>query len=130
MSTVSPTAPAEQQRRRLARLVARVYRAADAPLRLRMLDCLLRPLSTLSIAAVAAGAFGVFLHGRIAADRVTRFSREQVGELARYAHEVDPDVLRSLAELLTQPSAGVAAFSAAALVAASRRLRGAGSATR
>lgn len=124
MPTASTPFPAEQQRARLARLVARVYRTADAPLRLRMLDCLLRPLSTLSIAAVAAGAFGVFLHGRIAADGVMRFSREQVGELARYAHEVDPEVLRSLAELLSQPSAGVAAFSAAALVAASRRLRG------
>lgn len=121
MSPASPSIPVEDQRARLARLIARVYRAADAPLRVRMLDCLLRPLGTLSVAAVAAGAFGACLHGRIAADGVGRFSREQVRELARFAHEVNPEVLRSLAELLSQPSAGVAAFSVAALVSVYRR---------
>lgn len=123
MPTVSPTVLADQQRLRLARLVARVYRAADASLRVRILNCLLRPLGTLSMTAVAAGAFGAYLHHHIGPEGAAHHSRDQVRELARFAHEVNPEVLRSLTDLLTQPSAGVAAFSAAALVAAYRRLR-------
>ena len=43
------------------RLVARVFGAANPPLRVRLLSCLIQPLGTLGIAGVAAGAFAVFV---------------------------------------------------------------------
>lgn len=112
-----------RQRQLLARLVSRAYCAVDEPLRLRMLSCLLRPLGTLSVAAVAAGAFGQVLYRRSGFDVMANFSREQVLELARFAHEVDPDALQQVAELLADHAAGAAAFSSAALILLYRRLR-------
>ena len=120
---------AERERLLWARLVSRAYRAADDRLRQRLLACLLRPLGTLSVAAVAAGAFGQFVYrrgltdGRAAVDVVATFSRAQIHELARYAQEVDPNAMRQVAQLLSEHSAGTAAFSAAALVLLVQRLR-------
>jgi hypothetical protein len=50
-----------QQRFAIARLVSRVYRAANGAIRADMLASLLRPLGILSLVAVASGAFGRLL---------------------------------------------------------------------
>ena len=118
-----------------ARLVARVYRSASEPLRADMLACLLRPLGTLSLVAVASGAFaGLLLRDGAAPDRipleeVARYSSEQILELAHFAYEVDPGTLEQLAALLTDSALGVTALSASALVLLYRRLRSASAAS-
>ena len=83
-----------------SRLISRLYVAANRPLRAKLLACLLRPLSPLGLVAIAAGAFGGFLHRsdagglRIAIDDVSRFSSEQIGELARFVEQVSPEALQ------------------------------------
>lgn len=104
---------------RAARLVSRLY-AANAPLRGRMLACLLRPLSPLGLAAIAAGAFAGCLQRQgganpwAAVDDVGRYSREQVLELARFVEQVSPDALQQVADLIASRPVGMAAFSASA----------------
>ena len=44
---------------RAARLMARLYASANLALRTRLVACLVRPLGSLGVAAVAAGAFTV-----------------------------------------------------------------------
>lgn len=118
-----------------ARLVARAYRSASVPLRADMLACLLRPLGTLSLVAVASGAFArLLLRDGVAPDRipieaVAHYSSAQVLELARFVHEVDPGTLEQLAALLTDSTLGVTALSASALVLLYRRLRTASAAS-
>jgi hypothetical protein len=133
----SPSEPASlgdaiaRHRTAAARLVSRVYRNANAPLRADMLACLLRPLGTLSLVAVASGAFATLLQredaapGRVPMDMVARYSSEQILELARYVHEVNPETLEQLAALLTDSTLGATALSASALVLLYRRLRSA-----
>lgn len=112
-----------------ARLVSRVYRYASAPLRAEMLACLLRPLSTLSLVAVASGAFASLLQrdggmpGTIPLEMAARYSSDQVLELALYVHDVNPVVLAQLTALLSDGAIGAAAFSASALVLLVRKLR-------
>jgi hypothetical protein len=87
-----------------------------------MIECLLRPLGPLGLAAVASGAFlnhllqarqeGV----RVAIEATVRHSAAQVFELARFAEQVDPDVLQQLGALLAEAPLGGAALSAAALM--------------
>lgn len=118
-----------------ARLVSRIYRSASAPLRADMLACLLRPLGTLSLVAVASGAFARLLQrdgvapDRVPVEDVARYSSAQILELARFVHEVDPDTLEQLAALLTDGTLGVTALSASALVLLYRRFRSASAAS-
>ena len=111
-----------------ARLVSRIYRDANAPLRAEMLACLLRPLGTLSLVAVASGAFATLLQ-RDGAARVTiplemaaRYSSEQILELTLFVHEVNPGALEQLTALLSVGATGAVALSASALVLLCRRL--------
>ena len=112
-----------------ARLVSRVYRSASEPLRADMLACLLRPLGTLSLVAVASGAFARLLQRdgaaleRVRVEDAAGFSSQQILELARFVHEVDPATLEQLAALLNDSTLGVTALSASALVLFYRRLR-------
>lgn len=113
-----------------ARLVSRLYNAASAPLRARMLSGLLRPLSPLSLVAVAAGAFASFL-GRasvdgvmVAVDDVGRFTGDQVFELARFVEQVSPDALQQAASLVADNPVNAAAFSVAVAMLLTRSLRG------
>ena len=107
----------------------RLYRAADAPMRARLLTCMLRPLGTLSLVAVAAGAFAVFLDRTrpreisVTLDDVARFSTEQVFELARFVEQVSPEAMRQAAGLLSENAFGLAAFSASVALLLYRRLR-------
>ncbi|MDP1691237.1 MAG: hypothetical protein Q8L49_04660 [Burkholderiaceae bacterium] len=111
-----------------ARLVSRIYRYANAPLRAEMLACLLRPLSTLSLVAVASGAFAALLQRDGAAlvtiplEMAARFSSEQILELTLFVHEVSPGALEQLTALLNVGATGAVALSASALVLLSRRL--------
>jgi hypothetical protein len=101
-----------------ARLVSRLYAAANAPLRARMLACLLQPLSPLSLVAIAAGAFGTFLHrggdpaASVTLGDVSRFSNDQIFELARFVEQVSPDALQTLACVVADSPLVMAAFSA------------------
>lgn len=128
-----PGSLAGPRRRRIrflaARLVSRVYSRAGESLRAQMLACLLRPLGTLGLAAVASGAFGRLLHrdpsmvGTSAIDDLARFSSDQVLELARFVQEVNPQTLEQVGDLLAGNAMGVAALSASALMLLYRRSR-------
>lgn len=121
-ATARPRFPVE-------RLVSRAYRRASGPLRAKLLMCLLRPLGTLGLVAVASGAFGRFLHrGRAlpeasAMEAAAHYSGDQVSELARFVQEVSPEALEQLAGLLADNAMGMAALSASALVLLYRRYR-------
>lgn len=131
-----PPAPASQgdafarRRTAVARLVTRVYRHANAPLRADMLACLLRPLGTLSLVGVASGAFAVLLERdgaapvRVPIELAVRFSSDQILELAQFVHEVSPGTLDQLVTLLADGALGATALSASALVLLYRKLRG------
>ena len=117
------------QRAAVARLVSRVYRAANDAMRANMLASLLRPLGMLSLVAVASGAFARLLQrngvvpDRISTADITQYSGDQILELALFVHEVNPDALQQLAEQLAQNTMGMTALSATTLVLLHRRLR-------
>jgi hypothetical protein len=102
------------------RLIGRVYVASDRGLRAKLLACLLRPLSPLGRAAVAAGAFAKFvasdsLESILAAmDEATRFSNDQIAELARFVRQVSPQALERFARLAADNRVGMTAFNIAA----------------
>lgn len=114
---------------RAARLLARLYRSATLPLRARLVACLLRPLSPLGVAAVAAGAFTVFLSRqaggglRVAIGDVARFSSEQVAELAGFVEQVSPEALQQAAALVTENRFGGGAFTASVALLLALELR-------
>lgn len=110
------------------RLVARLYRSSDALLRARLLACLLRPLGTLSLAAVSAGAFAAFV-GRsparevsVTLEEVARFSSAQILELACFVEQVSPQAMQQVAGLLSENAFGLATFGASAALLLLRRL--------
>jgi hypothetical protein len=130
MAASSPTTQAralERNSARLCRLVARLFAGAGAPLRARLLGCLMRPLGPLGVAGVAAGAFAVFLHPRrgieLGLDAVTRVSGRQVHELARFVEQVDPQALHHFAGLIANSPAGLAALAVPTLALLYRELQ-------
>lgn len=119
--------PAGEARERvLSRLVSDVYTEAPAPLRARLLECLLRPVGPLGLVAVAAGAFGSFLHreswGRlnVSLDDTLRFSADQIFELARFVDQVRPEALGQLSSLMADNPLGMASLSGSLLLMALR----------
>ena len=118
-----------RQRAAVARLVSRVYRAANDAMRADMLASLLRPLGILSLVAVASGAFARLLQRNgvvpdtISTADIVRYSSDQIFELTLFVHEVNPDALQQLAEQLAQNTMGMTAVSAMALALLHRRLR-------
>lgn len=116
-------------RRCTARLAARLFVAADVSLRARLLASLMKPLGALGIAGVAAGAFAWTLRrGAVVADaavdldRVASISSDQVLELARFAEQVNPQVLQDFVALIQASHLGLAAFSASAVLLLYRAL--------
>lgn len=111
----------------IPRLVSRLYRASNRALRARLLDCLLRPLGPLSLLAVSSGTFASFLLRKRGAsatlDDATRFSGEQIAELARYVEQVSPEALQQFASMVADNPVSVAAFSASAVVLLLHALR-------
>lgn len=129
LQSVGPAARLRGLEVAAARLVSRIYRYANAPLRAEMLACLLRPLGALSLVGVAAGAFAPLLQrdgaapSTIPLEMVARVSSDQVLELALFVHEVSPGALAQLSTLLSDSAIGAAALSASAFVLLYRRLR-------
>jgi len=113
-----------------ARLITRLYTAASAPLRARMLAELLSPLSPLAIVGVAAGAFACFLQRsnaggvRISPDDVGNYSPEQISELARFVEQVSPGAFQQVAMLATDNPLSMTAISMSAALLLLRLLRG------
>ncbi|MDE2611954.1 MAG: hypothetical protein KGL78_00815 [Burkholderiales bacterium] len=114
--------PPKRRSNPIPRLVARMYAASDAALRARVLQRLLDPLGTLGMAAVAAGAFAIFVQRRgidgirVSLDDVSRFSGEQIAELAHFVWQVSPEALQSVANAIVDSPVGLTAFSASAAV--------------
>lgn len=98
----------EARERLLSQLVSQVYSESPPPLRARLLECLLRPMRPLGLAAVAAGAFGIFLHRErwngltVSIDDALRFSADQVFELAHFVDQVRPEAFGAVASLMTE----------------------------
>jgi len=121
---------------RAARLMARLYGSANLALRTRLVACLLRPLGSLGVAAVAAGAFTVVLSRRgadglgVAMADVAEFSKDQVAELARFVEQVSPDALQQAAGLVFDNRMGVGAFTASVALLLALELRRTSSGTR
>ncbi len=111
-----------------SRLVKRLYVAADAPLRARLLASLMRPMGLLGIAGIAAGAFArtLWRHGAPGAgidlESASLISGEQVLELARFVEQVDPQALHDFATVVAGSPVAFASFGASALVLLYRAL--------
>jgi len=132
-----PDPAAERSRRsshseglsRVPQLIAEVYGAATAPLRARLLECLLRPVGPLGLVAIAAGTFGGFLHRarsgglEVSLDDAARISGDQMFELARYIEQSSPDTFQQVASLLAENPLGVAGLSASLLMLVLRAWR-------
>ena len=90
----------------LSQLVSAVYLESAPRLRARLLECLLKPVRPLGLVAVAAGAFGCFVHREnwsrlnISIDEVVQFSADQVFELARYVEQAQPEAFRQVVTLM------------------------------
>jgi hypothetical protein len=118
-----------RKRAAIAKVVSRVYRAANDTLRSAMLAHLLRPLGVLGLVAVASGSFARLVRrdglapDTIAAEDIVRYSSEQIRELTLFVHEVNPDALQPLVDQLAQSGMGIAALSTAALVLLHRSSR-------
>ncbi len=114
---------------RAPRLLARLYGSANLALRTRLVACLLRPLGSLGVAAVAAGAFTVVVSRRgagglgVAMADVAEFSKDQVAELARFVEQVSPEALQQAAGLVFENAFGVGAFTASVALLLAIELR-------
>lgn len=112
----------------LPTLVGEVYRVAPVRLRAQVLECLLRPVGPLALAALAAGAFGAFLQRHrwselsVSIDDTAAISGDQLTELARYVEQASPEVFWQLAALLTQHPAAMAGGGALLLLTLRERL--------
>jgi hypothetical protein len=121
--------PPGRDRPLVTRLAARLYAAAGAPLRARMLASLVRPLGPLGLVAIASGAFSGFLARggpagvQVALDDVGDYTTEQVAELVRFVEQVSPQALMQIARLVADNPPGIPAFSAAVALLLLRLLR-------
>jgi hypothetical protein len=104
--------------------VSDVYCAAPAPLRVKLLECLLRPVGPLALAVIASGAFGAFLQRRtwagahLSVDDIGAISGEQLFELAGYLEQASPEVFLQMPAVLAGSPLAVATGSGALLLAA------------
>jgi hypothetical protein len=107
---------------RVPQLIAEVYGAAAAPLRARLLECLLQPVGPLGLVAIAAGTFSGFLHRarsggpKVSLADAASISGDQMFELARYVEQSSPDTFQQIASLLAERPVGVASVSASVLL--------------
>jgi hypothetical protein len=92
-------------------------------LRVKLLECLLRPVGPLALAVIASGAFGAFLQRRtwagasLSIDDVATISAEQFHELAGYLEQASPDVFLRVPAVLAGSPLAVATGSGALLLA-------------
>ena len=125
------TRAAERQRSRVARLASRLYSASGAPMRARMLACLIRPLGPLGLAAVASGAFASLIQrwsvrdADVPLDGLERYySKDQIVELVRFVEQVSPEALQQLGGIVADNPLGAAAVGASLTMVLLRVLRG------
>jgi hypothetical protein len=110
------------------RLITRMYATSDERLRARLLGCLLKPLGSLGLVAIAAGAFAGFLQRRgtegikVSIEDVSRYSIDQIAELVRFVGQVSPESLQAVANTLADNPVGITAFSASVLLLLMRTL--------
>ena len=122
-----PSAPADAE---LAPLVADLFADAPPPLRVRLLNHLLRPLGPLALVGIAAGAFGGLLpttrwrNATATLEEAMRFSGSQVLELARYVEQKSPESLAQLPSLMADNPWWVGSLSATLLLIALQTWRG------
>jgi hypothetical protein len=102
-----PPPPADPSADTLVPTVTAYYAQADASLRARLLQALLRPLGPLALVGIAAGAFASLLPAsqrwqgvRITPEAAAAIGSDAVRELALYLVQKSPDMLpRLLAQL-------------------------------
>ena len=113
----------------LPTLISEVYHAAPAPLRARLLECLLRPVGPLALATIASGAFGMFLARRtwtpvsLSIEDAARVTGQPVYELAAYLEQSCPEVFSQMAAVLGNSSLALATGGGALLLTLQRRLQ-------
>lgn len=135
-SPTAATRAAERQRSRVARLASGLYSESGAPMRARMLACLLRPLGSLGLAAVASGAFASLLQrwnfrdAVIPFDDLERYTKDQIGELVRFVEQVSPEALQQLGNIVADNPMGAAAVGSSVAMLLLRALRGRGAVVR
>jgi hypothetical protein len=94
-----------------------------------MLACLLRPLGSLGLAAVASGAFASLLQrwsfrdAVIPFDDLERYTKDQIGELVRFVEQVSPEALQQLGNVVADNPMGAAAVGASVAMLLLRALR-------
>jgi hypothetical protein len=123
---------AERRRSRVARLASRLYAVSAAPLRAEMLACLLRPLGSLGLVAVASGAFASLLQrgsrpgAGLALDDLGHYSKDQIMELVHFVEQVSPEALQQLGNVIADSPMGAAAVGASLAMLLLRALHGRG----
>lgn len=131
-----PDKTGERHRSRVARLASRLYLVSSPPMRARMLDCLLRPLGSLGLVAVASGAFASLLHrgsdrsAGVPLDDLGRYSKDQIVELVRFVEQVSPEALQQLDNLVVDSPMGAAAVGASVAMLLLKAMRGRGAVRR
>jgi hypothetical protein len=109
---------------RVPELVAEAYRSATAPLRAKLLECLLLPIGPLGLVVIAAGAFGEFLQRgnymrlAVSPEDAARISADQMLELARYVEQSNPEIFQQIASLLAKNPVGMAGLGGSVLLVA------------
>jgi hypothetical protein len=107
-------------------LVSDLYREAPSQLRMKILNCLLRPVGPLALVAVAAGAFASLLpvarwqQLTVSLDDTLRIDASQVLELARYVDQKCPEVFQQIGALLSDSPMVVSTLSSSLLLLALR----------
>jgi hypothetical protein len=115
----------------LPRLLAVAFRESGPVVRARLLECLIRPLRPLGLAAAAAGAFASFLHREswsgftVPVEAAARYSAEQIFELATYVEQSAPEALVSLGGLVADHQLMLASPVALLVAWVALRLQGA-----
>jgi hypothetical protein len=109
---------------RIPALIAEAYGAAAAPVRAKLLECLLRAVGPLGLVAVASGAFGALLHRgsyrhiEVSLDDAARITSEQMFELACFVEQCNPDAFHQIASFLAENPAGIAGLGGSVLLLA------------
>jgi len=124
-----PIGPRRGQLTHIPKLIAAAYSEATGPLRVKLLECLLQPVSLLGLVAIAAGAFGELLHRGsykrldISLNDAARVTTDQMLELACYVEQCNPDTFQQVASLLAETPVGIAGVSGSVLLLALRAWR-------
>jgi hypothetical protein len=115
---------------RIPEIVGDVYLAAMAPLRAKLLECLLQPVGTLGLAAIGAGAFGELLRRRpfgrmgISPEDASRFTADHVRELASFVEQCAPETFWRIAMLLAESPMAMTGLTVSAYLMALQAWRG------